>query len=94
MKPVRRNSSLLGNDLVNTFTRKRMRNGRRAVFSVVHVEFVATQRCGTHISAAVNQHATIEETVFSVGAASRLYNEDLRQLRYRTEGGYGGCSRG
>jgi hypothetical protein len=34
-----------------------------------------------HISAAVNQHSTIEEAVFSVGSAPRLYNEDLRQLR-------------
>jgi hypothetical protein len=38
------------------------------------------QRCGKHISAAVNQHATIEDAVFSVGVAPRLYNEDLRQL--------------
>jgi hypothetical protein len=28
----------------------------------------------------VNQHATTEEEVFSVGAASRLYNEDLKQI--------------
>jgi hypothetical protein len=28
----------------------------------------------------VNQHATREEGVFSVGAAPRLYNEDLRQI--------------
>jgi hypothetical protein len=35
---------------------------------------------GKHISAAVNQHATIEEVVFVVGAAPRLYNEDLTQL--------------
>jgi hypothetical protein len=28
----------------------------------------------------VNQHATTDEAVFSVGAAPRLYNEDLRQL--------------
>jgi hypothetical protein len=27
----------------------------------------------------VNQHATIEEAVFSVGAALRLYKEDLMQ---------------
>jgi hypothetical protein len=27
---------------------------------------VFTKRCGKHISAAVNQHATIEEAVFSV----------------------------
>jgi hypothetical protein len=38
------------------------------------------QRCGKHISAAVNQHATIEEGVFSMGGAPRLYNEDLRPL--------------
>jgi hypothetical protein len=35
------------------------------------------QLCGTHISAAVNQHATLEEVVFSVGL---LHNEDLAQL--------------
>jgi hypothetical protein len=28
----------------------------------------------------VDQHAAIEEAVFSVGAAPRLYNEDLRQI--------------
>jgi hypothetical protein len=38
------------------------------------------QRCGKHISAAMNQHATREEYVFSVGSSPRLYNEDLRQL--------------
>jgi hypothetical protein len=36
--------------------------------------------CGKHIFAAVNQHATIEEAVFSVEAAPRLYNEDIMQL--------------
>jgi hypothetical protein len=45
------------------------------VLPVVLAALVATQRCGKHISAAVNQHATIEEAVFSV-----------RQLRDRTEG--------
>jgi hypothetical protein len=39
------------------------------------------QRCGKHISAAVNQDAKIEEAVFSVGAAIMLYNEDLTQLK-------------
>jgi hypothetical protein len=34
----------------------------------------------------VNQHATIEEAVFSVGTTLRLYNGDLRQLRVRIEG--------
>jgi hypothetical protein len=28
----------------------------------------------------VNQHAAIEEAVFSMGAAPRLYNEDLTQI--------------
>jgi hypothetical protein len=28
----------------------------------------------------VNQHTTIEEVVFCVGATPRLYNEDLKQL--------------
>jgi hypothetical protein len=28
----------------------------------------------------VNQHATIEEAVFSAGTGPRLYNEDLRRL--------------
>jgi hypothetical protein len=50
------------------------------VFSVVRAARLAKQRFGRHIFAAVNQHATIEEAVFSVGAAPRLYNEDLTQL--------------
>jgi hypothetical protein len=41
---------------------------------------IATQSCGKHISAAVNQHATIEEAVFSMEAAPRLYNGNLQQL--------------
>jgi hypothetical protein len=41
---------------------------------------VATQLRGKHISAAVNQHATVEEAVFSVGAVPRLYNDDLTPL--------------
>jgi hypothetical protein len=56
------------------------RNKRRAVFSVVRAALVATQWCDKHVSAAVNQHASIEGEVFSAGAAPRLYNEDLRQL--------------
>jgi hypothetical protein len=75
-----RNSSLLRNGSVNTFPGKRTRNNRRTVFSVVRAALVATQRCGKHISAAVNQLATIEEEMFSMEAAPRLYNEDLRQL--------------
>jgi hypothetical protein len=50
------------------------------VFSVVRAVRVATLRFGKHISEAVNQYATIEEAVFSVGVAPRLYNEDLEQL--------------
>jgi hypothetical protein len=53
---------------------------------VVSDALVATQRCGKHISAAVNQHATIEEAVFSVGTATRLYNEDFRQLELELRG--------
>jgi hypothetical protein len=45
---------------------------------------VTVQWCGKHISAAVNQH-TMEEVMFSVVAALRLCNEDLRQLRDRIE---------
>jgi hypothetical protein len=53
---------------------------RRAVFSVVSAAFIATQRCGKYISAAANQHATIDEAVFYVVTAPRLHKEDLRQL--------------
>jgi hypothetical protein len=49
---------------------------------VVSTVFVAMQQCGKRISAGVNQHATIEEAMFSVGAALRLYNEDLTQLEF------------
>jgi hypothetical protein len=83
---------LLGNGSVKAFPRKRMRNNRRAVFSVVRAAFVVTQRCGNRVSAAVNQHATIKKAVFSVVAALRLYNEDLRQLRDRIQGCSGGGS--
>jgi hypothetical protein len=50
------------------------------VFSAVSAARVVTQHCGKHFSTAVNQHATIEEAAFSVGAVPRLYNENLRQL--------------
>jgi hypothetical protein len=56
------------------------RNNRRNVISMAWALLIATQRYGKHISSAVNQHATIEESVFSVGAAPRLYNEDLTQI--------------
>jgi hypothetical protein len=77
MTPGSRNSSLLDNVSVNTFRRKRTRNTRRAVFSMFRAARVATQQCGKHICAAVNEHATIEEGVCSVRAAPRLYEEDL-----------------
>jgi hypothetical protein len=47
---------------------------------VVDAACVAMQWCGKHISAAVNQHATIQEAVFFVGATARLHNADLTQL--------------
>jgi hypothetical protein len=47
---------------------------------VASTALVATQRCGKHIPAAMNQRATIEEAVFSLEAAPRLYKDHLRQL--------------
>jgi hypothetical protein len=55
-------------------------DNRRAVIFVVRAALVAMKRCGKHICAAVNQHATIEEAVFSVRTAPVLYNEDLMQI--------------
>jgi hypothetical protein len=81
MTPESMNSSLLGNGSVNIPAEANAHNSRRAVFSVVCVACSATQRFDKHISAAVNQHVTILEGVCSVGAAPRLYNEDLGQLR-------------
>jgi hypothetical protein len=80
MTPESKNRSFLGNGSVNTFPRKRTRYNRRTVFPVVSASLVGAPRCGKHISAAVNQHATIEEAVFSVGVAPELHNEDLTQL--------------
>jgi hypothetical protein len=51
---------------------------------MVSAALVATQRCGKHISAAVNEHATIAEAVLSIGVTPKLYNEDLRQLELET----------
>jgi hypothetical protein len=51
------------------------------VFFVVRSARDATQLCGKHISAAVNQHATIEEAVFAVGPTRGcMCNKDLTQL--------------
>jgi hypothetical protein len=69
MTPESRNSSLLGNGTVNTFPRMQTCTRiEEQCLSVVRAALVATQRCSTckYISAAVNQHATIEEAVFSV----------------------------
>jgi hypothetical protein len=41
----------------------------------------------------VNQQKTTQEAVFSVGAAQRLYNEDLPQLELELSSGVGSCSR-
>jgi hypothetical protein len=41
---------------------------RKAVFSVVSAALIAKQRCGKYISTAVDQQATTEEAMFSVGA--------------------------
>jgi hypothetical protein len=81
MTPESQNSSLLGNGLVKYIpTKANIHNNNRAMFSVVCATLVAMQWCGKHIPAAVNQHTTTEEAVFSVGAALRLYNGDLTQL--------------
>jgi hypothetical protein len=70
MTPESRNNSSLGNGSVNIPAEANARNNRRAVFSVTRAVRVAMQRCGKHISAAVNQHATTEEAVFSVEPCS------------------------
>jgi hypothetical protein len=68
----------------------------RSVASGVHcgvrIWLYTTQLCGKHISVAVNQSVTIEEAVFSVGDAPRLYNEDLKQLEFELSFGVGSSS--
>jgi hypothetical protein len=60
MIPESRNSSLIGNGSVNILPRK------RTLATIVERCFlwsealIAKQRCGKHISAAVNQHASIK----------------------------------
>jgi hypothetical protein len=51
---------------------------------MVRAARVATQRCGKHMSAVVNQHPTIGKAVISMEATPRLYNEDLRLLELDT----------
>jgi hypothetical protein len=84
MEPESRSSSSIDNGSVNIPAETNTCNNRRAAFSMIRSVSIARQRRGKHISAAVNQFATIEEAVFSVGVTPRLYNEDLRQLRDRT----------
>jgi hypothetical protein len=67
MTPESWNSSLLGNGSVNTSPRKRTR--------ATIEESISEQRVGKHTITIV-----FFETVFYVGAAPRLYNEDLTQL--------------
>jgi hypothetical protein len=74
MTPESRNSSLLCNGSVNTYPRERTRATIREKC------FLCSAPHSLLGTGEVNQHATIEEAVFSVGAVPRLYNEDLRQL--------------
>jgi hypothetical protein len=90
MTPESRNSSLLDNVLVNTFPCKRTRATIEERCFLWSAPRVATQLCDKHISAAVNHHATKEEEVFSVGAAPRLYNQDLAQLELKLNERRGG----
>jgi hypothetical protein len=62
-------------------------NNRRTVFSMICAARVVTQRCGNHISAAVNQHATIDVAVFSVGPPQEYVT------RISRSSGVGSCSR-
>jgi hypothetical protein len=53
---------------------------------VISAALLAMQPCDKHISAAVSQHATVEEACFLWGAPPRLYNEDLKQLESELNG--------
>jgi hypothetical protein len=87
-----RNSLLLGN-VSKTYSCGRERaQPLKSGISVVSAALVAMQRCGKHISAAVNQQATIEEEVFSVGAA-RCYITRVSTARIRIESSFGVGSR-
>jgi hypothetical protein len=80
MTPESWNSSLLGNGLVSIPTEVNTCNNRREVFSMVHTMCIATQLCGKHISAAVNQNATVEEAVFTVGSPHAYITRISTQL--------------
>jgi hypothetical protein len=67
MTPERRNISLLGNGSgKHIIMEAKARNDRRAVFSLLISALVATQRCGKHISAAVNQCASTEDKLLTL----------------------------
>jgi hypothetical protein len=72
MTPESRNSSLLGNGYVNTYPRKRTRATIEERCFLCSALRALLRNDAADISAAMNQHATIEEAVFSVGAAQRL----------------------
>jgi hypothetical protein len=48
------------------------RNNRRVAFLWKALRSFTMQRCGKHTSVTLNQFATIEEAVFSVGGAPKL----------------------
>jgi hypothetical protein len=52
---------------------------------VVSAVLVAMQRCAKHVSAAMNQHATIEETMFFVGGRPEAIKRGSEAARIRTE---------
>jgi hypothetical protein len=83
MEPESWGNSLLGNGLVNTFPWKQTCATVEKLCFLWLVPRSLQCNGAVNISAALNQHATIEETVVSVGSAPRPYNEDLRQLRKR-----------
>jgi hypothetical protein len=72
--PENRNISLLGNGSVNIPAKEIALNNRRGAFSVDSAAFVPTQRCGKHISTAVNRHAAIESGVFCGGLPEAIYS--------------------
>jgi hypothetical protein len=78
-----------------TYTVTSRSNTRNVASGVLcgRAAFVTTQLYGKRISAAVSQHVTTDEAVFSVGAATTLYNEDLTQLEGELSSGVGSCSR-
>jgi hypothetical protein len=77
--PVHKSQKNASSTLDGTQQQKRCCK-RRSLW--IRAALAATQLCGKHIFAAVNQHATIQEAVFFCGSGPRLYNEDLPQLEW------------